>query len=146
MPKSPPGIPEASENSACLKYRGFQRPSQGGRPGSEALSRIMPLKPAPRQVFGLLTALYPIIRQMGPSHVDLDAVPTLSGINVAHRTFATKPTKEKSAGQLFASSEVFHGHLCHLIILCGETNPALLTRLKEGYVKTTSGHSVIGEG
>jgi hypothetical protein len=32
-----------------------------------------------------------------------------------------------------------------VIILCGETNPALLTRLKERYVKTPSGHMVIGE-
>jgi hypothetical protein len=32
-----------------------------------------------------------------------------------------------------------------VIILCGETNPALLTRLKERYVKTSSAHMVIGE-
>jgi hypothetical protein len=33
-----------------------------------------------------------------------------------------------------------------LLILCGETNPALLTRLKERYLKSPSGHMVIGEG
>jgi len=33
-----------------------------------------------------------------------------------------------------------------LIILCGETNPALLTRLKERYVRTSSAHLVSGEG
>jgi hypothetical protein len=32
-----------------------------------------------------------------------------------------------------------------LTILCGETNPALLSRLKERYVKTPTGHMVIGE-
>jgi hypothetical protein len=32
-----------------------------------------------------------------------------------------------------------------LIILCGETNPALLTGLKERYVKSPSAHMVMGE-
>ncbi len=32
-----------------------------------------------------------------------------------------------------------------LIILCGETNPALLTRLKERYMKSPSAHMVMGE-